>query len=235
MPLPEDKQITLQEAAETLAISPSRLRRWADEGRVPSVRTAGGHRRFSLAAVRRLADESGVRTKVRPVEPPAAPLPLLAECLGPHGRQLTVAAAAAIYREGPPGWFASEAGAAALREWVQALRESSESGAYGSALQATTTLMQRAQAPVLEQDAFLERFGQICARTLVRMGAEREEIVGARRLFASLAGAPSARTSPWPAPRSSPGSEPPRAPRRRRARPPTPTSCGRGDAPGPAR
>ena len=69
--LPEDQQITLQAAAATLAISPSRLRRWADEGRIPSVRTAGGHRRFSLAAVRRLAAESGVRPTVRPVEPPA--------------------------------------------------------------------------------------------------------------------------------------------------------------------
>ena len=85
---PEDKQITLQAAAATLAISPSRLRRWADEGRIPSVRTAGGHRRFSLAAVRRLAAESGVRPTVRPVEPPASPLPLLAENLRAHGRQL---------------------------------------------------------------------------------------------------------------------------------------------------
>ena len=75
LPAPEDKQITLQAAAATLAITPSRLRRWADEGRIPSVRTAGGHRRFSLAAVRRLAAESGVRPTVRPIEPPRIPAP----------------------------------------------------------------------------------------------------------------------------------------------------------------
>ena len=75
MTVPEDKQITLQAAAATLAISPSRLRRWADEGRIPSVRTAGGHRRFSLSAVRRLAAESGVRPTVRPVEPPGGAAP----------------------------------------------------------------------------------------------------------------------------------------------------------------
>jgi hypothetical protein len=49
--------------------------------------------------------------------------------------------------------------------------------------------MQRAHthaASLLERHAFLERFGQVCARTLVRMGAEREEIAAARRLFASL-------------------------------------------------
>ena len=39
---------------------------------------------------------------------------------------------------------------------------------------------------LLERHAFLERFGQVCVRTLVRTGAEREEIAGTRRLFASL-------------------------------------------------
>ena len=126
MPAPADKQITLQAAAATLAISPSRLRRWADEGRIPSVRTAGGHRRFSLAAVRRLAAESGVRPTVRPVEPPASPLPQLAECLGAHGRQLAAAAAAAIYREGPPGWFSTDVATAAIEDWIKELRRGCE-------------------------------------------------------------------------------------------------------------
>ncbi|WP_169542119.1 HD domain-containing phosphohydrolase [Solirubrobacter soli] len=187
--MPEDRQITLQAAAATLAISPSRLRRWADEGRIPSVRTAGGHRRFSLAAVRRLAAESGVRPTVRPVEPPGEPLPLLAENLRAHGRQLAAAAAAAIYREGPVGWFASDAAVGHLLDWSIDLGESCESGVYASALQSTTSLMTRAQghaATLLERHAFLERFGQVCVRTLVRTGAEREEIAGTRRLFASL-------------------------------------------------
>jgi excisionase family DNA binding protein len=189
VPAPEDKQITLQAAAATLAITPSRLRRWADEGRIPSVRTAGGHRRFSLAAVRRLAAENGVRPTVRPIEPPASPIPQLAECLGAHGRQLAVAAAAAIYREGPAGWFCSESAAPAIMDWIGELRRSCESGVYAGALQATASLMQRAHihaASLLERHAFLERFGQVCARTLVRTGAEREEIAGSRRLFAAL-------------------------------------------------
>jgi excisionase family DNA binding protein len=187
--LPEDRQITLQAAAATLAISPSRLRRWADEGRIPSQRTAGGHRRFSLAAVRRLAAENGVRPTVRPLEPPADPLPVLAENLRAHGRQLAAAAAAAIYREGPTGWFASEAAADHLLDWITDLGASCETGVYTAARQATTSLMTRAQghaASLLERHAFLERFGQVCIRTLVRTGAEREEIAGARRLFASL-------------------------------------------------
>jgi excisionase family DNA binding protein len=187
--MPEDKQITLQAAAATLAISPSRLRRWADEGRIPSVRTAGGHRRFSLAAVRRLAAESGVRPAVRPVEPPEAPLPVLAENLRAHGRRLAAAAATAIYREGAPGWFASEPAVDHLLDWIVDLGASCESGLYTGALEGTASLMWRAQthaASLLERHAFLERFGQVCVRTLVRTGAEREEIAGTRRLFASL-------------------------------------------------
>jgi excisionase family DNA binding protein len=189
LPAPEDKQVTLQAAAATLAISPSRLRRWADEGRIPSVRTAGGHRRFSQAAVRRLAAKNGVRPTVRPVEPPAAPIPQLAECLSAHGHELAATAAAAVYHEGPAGWFASELAAPALGDWLQELRGSCESGHYGAAIEATAGLMNRADmhaASLLERHAFLERFGQVCARTLVRTGAEREEIADSRRLFASL-------------------------------------------------
>ena len=40
------------------------------------------------------------------------------ENLRAHGRQLAAAAAAAIYREGPPGWFASEGAARDLRDWI---------------------------------------------------------------------------------------------------------------------
>jgi excisionase family DNA binding protein len=185
----EDKQITLQAAAATLAISPSRLRRMADDGRIHSVRTAGGHRRFSVADVRRLAAENGVRPTVRPVEPPSEPLPVLAENLRTHGRQLAAAAVAAIYREGPPGWFASEPAVAELHDWMLELAESCDSGHYTRAIAVTAGLMQRAQqraATLLERHAFLERFGQVCVRTLARTGTEREEIAGTRRLFASM-------------------------------------------------
>ena len=124
-----------------------------------------------------------------PVEPPATPLPLLAEYLRTHGRQLAAAAAAAIYREGPPGWFASEPRARAPRLDRRRSARAARAAVYARALQATADLMQRAHlhaASLLERHAFLERFGQVCARTLVRTGAEREEIAGTRRLFAAL-------------------------------------------------
>ncbi|HSR26359.1 MAG TPA: helix-turn-helix domain-containing protein [Candidatus Eisenbacteria bacterium] len=43
--------LTLQEASERLDVHPATLRQWADRGRVRSVRTPGGHRRFSAEDV----------------------------------------------------------------------------------------------------------------------------------------------------------------------------------------
>lgn len=43
--------LSLQQAAQRLGVHPGTLRRWADEGRVPVMLTAGGHRRFSNAAL----------------------------------------------------------------------------------------------------------------------------------------------------------------------------------------
>ena len=56
-------------------------------------------------------------------------------------------------------------------------------------LQASDALMRRAHshaASLLERHAFLERFGQVAVRTLVRAGADRTEIAATRRLFTSL-------------------------------------------------
>jgi excisionase family DNA binding protein len=185
----DDQQMTLQAAAATLDISPSRLRRWADEGRITAIRTAGGHRRFPLQAVRRLAAERGVHPNVRPVEPPTAALPVLAEQVRAHGGQIAAAAAAAVYRDGPQGWFASEGAAGDVKDWLDELSASCATGSYTGLLTASEVLMRRASvhaASLLERHAFLERFGQICVRTLVRAGAKRTEIASTRRLFTSL-------------------------------------------------
>jgi excisionase family DNA binding protein len=187
--LEDGAPMTLQAAAATLAISPSRLRRWADEGRITAVRTAGGHRRFPIEGVRRLAAERGVRPNVRPVNPPEEPLPTLGQSVVAHGRQMAAAAAAAVYREGPPGWFASETARDTIDDWLRTLETACQQGAYSPVLQASDALMRRAHshaASLLERHAFLERFGQVAVRTLVRAGADRTEIASTRRLFTSL-------------------------------------------------
>lgn len=43
--------LSLDQAAKRLNVHPATLREWADKGRIPSVRTPGGHRRFSESDV----------------------------------------------------------------------------------------------------------------------------------------------------------------------------------------
>jgi hypothetical protein len=139
--------------------------------------------------VRRLAAERGVRPQVRAVEPPTGPLPLLGQHLRQHGQQMAAAAAAAVYREGPPGWFGSDAAQDEIGSWLEELSRCCVSGVYAGATQASETLMRRAHlhaASLLERHAFLERFGQVAVRGLVRASANRTEIASTRRLFASL-------------------------------------------------
>jgi excisionase family DNA binding protein len=42
------------EVADLLHVSPKTIRRWAKEGRLPFLRTLGGHRRYSEAEIRQL-------------------------------------------------------------------------------------------------------------------------------------------------------------------------------------
>jgi excisionase family DNA binding protein len=181
--------LTLQQAAATLGVSQSRLRRWSDEGRIGAVRTAGGHRRFRLDAVRRLALEIGTGPAVRPLEPAPEPLPTLAARLSADGPELLRAAAAALYRTGHPGWFATPAAGPPAAEWVDELAAACAAGRYGRTRRATETLMRRAQlhgAGLLERHVFLERFSMACQRALTLSGAPREEQALARRLFGAL-------------------------------------------------
>ncbi|MGD9695541.1 MAG: helix-turn-helix domain-containing protein [Thermoleophilia bacterium] len=79
--------LSVSAAARLLGVSPSSLRAWAAAGRVPHVRTPGGHRRFDLdELVRWLADRGGappaptyrtqelVPTRIEALPEPAAAL-----------------------------------------------------------------------------------------------------------------------------------------------------------------
>jgi len=48
--------IAIGEAARILGVSVDTIRRWEREGRLASIRTLGGQRRFSRAAVEALAE-----------------------------------------------------------------------------------------------------------------------------------------------------------------------------------
>jgi excisionase family DNA binding protein len=53
---PNVKWLSLQEASSMLGVHPSTLRQWADSGKIPTVRTPGGHRRFAESDVRALLE-----------------------------------------------------------------------------------------------------------------------------------------------------------------------------------
>lgn len=59
MTVPDQRWLTLSEAAAYLGVHPSTLRRWADKGNIPTTLTAGGHRRFLERELRSYLEQHG--------------------------------------------------------------------------------------------------------------------------------------------------------------------------------
>ncbi|MDQ1426783.1 MAG: hypothetical protein QOK39_259 [Acidimicrobiaceae bacterium] len=53
--LAEKKFLSRGEAAQRLGVPPRTIHRWASEGKLPCVRTFGGHRRFAVADIDAMA------------------------------------------------------------------------------------------------------------------------------------------------------------------------------------
>jgi excisionase family DNA binding protein len=51
------------EVADILHVSPKTVSRWAKEGKLPFLKTLGGHRRYPAAEIRQLADQLQVRPR----------------------------------------------------------------------------------------------------------------------------------------------------------------------------
>ena len=49
------------EVAELLHVSPKTVSRWAKDGKLPFLKTLGGHRRYPAAQIRQLAEDLRVR------------------------------------------------------------------------------------------------------------------------------------------------------------------------------
>jgi excisionase family DNA binding protein len=54
---PDGRLLTRAEVAEIFRVSPSTVTRWAEAGKLPSVKTLGGHRRYEAGAVMALAHD----------------------------------------------------------------------------------------------------------------------------------------------------------------------------------
>jgi diguanylate cyclase (GGDEF)-like protein/excisionase family DNA binding protein/PAS domain S-box-containing protein len=181
--------LTLGEAAAALDVSTSTLRRWADDGRIRTLRTSGGHRRFPVAEVRRLsaAATAALPPAVRLAPLPAAPLPALAA--GLEAEALPAVVARALYEPQRGGWFASPAAAEPIGRWLGDLVVAARSGAYAEAVQSTRRLVSQADyagTALAERHAFVERAADAAIRAMAEHGAAHAEVVDARRLFANL-------------------------------------------------
>lgn len=64
---------TSTEVADALSVGVSSVKRWTDEGRLPSARTLGGHRRYDPDAVRKFAEANRLPTEKLPPAVPSAP------------------------------------------------------------------------------------------------------------------------------------------------------------------
>ena len=71
------KYFTSLEAAALLMVSPVTVREWARKGLLPSVSTAGGHRRFLPDGLQQFASQHGIRLEAEPLEARAEPQRIL--------------------------------------------------------------------------------------------------------------------------------------------------------------
>ncbi|HSD47275.1 MAG TPA: B12-binding domain-containing protein [Pyrinomonadaceae bacterium] len=62
--------LTTKEVARLLHVSEATVKRWADDGLLPSSKTAGGHRRFSARSIASLRRDKGIGTAPALQQPP---------------------------------------------------------------------------------------------------------------------------------------------------------------------
>lgn len=135
--------LSVSAAARALGVSPSTLRLWASEGRVPHVRTAGGHRRFDPEALRQWLARQPARPSRGPrrVNVHIAARPQLADVLRARSdriaelvEELVEGPAQAAYRRLPP-----EDRRAVVRSWIDMLADSLTAGSLADALERSET------------------------------------------------------------------------------------------------
>jgi excisionase family DNA binding protein len=185
----EDATMTLGEAAQALDVSASTLRRWADSGRLTTVRTGGGHRRFARAEIARLAGRSVEAPRVRPPADAPGATPAAAEVLEVHRNAVARLAAQSIYEDEGQGWLAGSAAAGALEHWSLDLAAACRSGDEDAAVAAVLRLFDDAAdagASLVEVDAFLGSALGLLVRELQRRHADEAQIADVRRLFGRL-------------------------------------------------
>lgn len=57
-PMPAENLLTPSEVATLFRVDPKTVTRWAQAGKVPSIRTLGGHRRYRESDIRALLEDA---------------------------------------------------------------------------------------------------------------------------------------------------------------------------------
>jgi excisionase family DNA binding protein len=100
---------TSMEAAALLMVSAVTIREWARKDLLPSVSTAGGHRRFLLDSLQRFAEAHGIRLELEPTDVPAKPRRVLVvdddTVFVEYLREIVLAANAAVHVESAADGF----------------------------------------------------------------------------------------------------------------------------------
>jgi excisionase family DNA binding protein len=73
MPGDPEALLTPSEVAAMFRVDPKTVTRWAKAGKLSSIRTLGGHRRYRASEVKALLTESSPTPAVPAVPPPPAP------------------------------------------------------------------------------------------------------------------------------------------------------------------
>jgi excisionase family DNA binding protein len=177
--------VAMGTAADALGVSPSTLRRLADDGRIRSSRTAGGHRRFPVSEVRRMG---GATLRARPLlrlQPAIhTPRPELADLLVEHGLGLAKRAARNMYA-GEPGWFARPEARGPVDDWVVGAAAAVRLGDQTVLTRICAELSDRAAgagALLLETLTFLAVFFGSVEYTIGRAGTAPEAALDVRRI-----------------------------------------------------
>jgi excisionase family DNA binding protein len=185
----DETTMTLGEVAQTLGMSASTVRRWADSGRLRTVRTSGGHRRFARRDVERLAGGVAERPRVRAPAELTGSQPALADLLERHGADLGRIAGRAIYEEGAVGWFGTADAQAAIERWTLDLSAACRDGDDGALAGAVERLAEDARehgASFVEIDAFVARVVTALAGGVQASGSPPDVLAAVRRVLAIM-------------------------------------------------
>ena len=181
--------VALGEAASHLGVAASTVRRWADCGRLGSLRTPGGHRRIFSADVRREARRLTPGVELNQTSAPLVCLPALSELLATRGESILAVVAGRVYASSTPGWFGLPSSKQARSDWAAALSGSCRNGRYTEGLEASAIFLRRASmggATSLERHLYLERVRAAVDYLLREASASAEELTGARALMTAI-------------------------------------------------